>query len=171
MAGAGRIARGGLPLPVVKMPDGEQPPYVLCSRHADGEIAIATIPRNLGENNRLALSFPLADISLDTGPLNRPIGIFGRYASLTLITTSDLAGRRILAQDLAGNTPVDITPQVIIAPGRLTIPGPILHRVGLMAARPGDISDPGLVLVVEGLTRFVPKQPMKPNIVSAGAGR
>ena len=39
-----RIARGGLPLPTVTMPDGKEPPYVLCSRHSDGEIAVATIP-------------------------------------------------------------------------------------------------------------------------------
>jgi hypothetical protein len=40
------------------------------------------------------------------------IGIFGEYASLTLITPSTLSDKRILAQDLAGNTPVDITSDV-----------------------------------------------------------
>jgi len=147
-----RIARGGLPLPAVTLPDGKEPPYVLCSRHADGEIAIATIPRNLGANNRLALTFPLADVSLDIGELSRPIGIFGRYASLTLITPTNLAGKRILAQDLAGKMPVDITADVKLGDGTLTIPGAVIHRVGLMAAKPGDVSDPGLVLVVEGVT-------------------
>ena len=33
-----------------------------------------------------------------------------------------------------------------------------------MAAKPGDVSDPGLVLVVAGLTVFVPKKPMKPGM-------
>ncbi|MCX5684642.1 MAG: hypothetical protein NT049_13275 [Planctomycetota bacterium] len=158
-----RIARGGLPLPTVTVPDGKEPPYVLCCRHPDGEIAVATVPRNLDANGRANITFPLADVTLDAGELNRPVGIFGEYASLTLVTTSTLAGKRILAQDLAGQTPVDITGEVKVDGGRLTIPGAVIHRVGLMAAKPGDVSDPGLVLAVEGLTKFVPKQPMKPG--------
>jgi hypothetical protein len=74
-----------------------------------------------------------------------------------------LKGKRILAQDLAGDMPVDVTAEVKWADGKLTIPGTVLKRVGLMAAKPGDKSDPGLVLAVEGLTRFVNKTPMKPN--------
>jgi len=154
-----RIARGGLPLPVVKVPAGSEPPYVLCSRHPDGEIAIATIGRVLGKD----VTIPLADVTLEVGELNRPIGIFGAYTSLTFVTTSALAGKRILAQDLAGQTPVDITSEVKVSDSRLTIPGAVIHHVGLMAAKAGDISDPGLVLAVEGLTQFIPKPPMKPN--------
>jgi hypothetical protein len=160
-----RIARGGLHLPMVTMHDGSnKPPYVLCSRHPDGEIAVATIPRNPGENGRPKLIFPLADVTLEIGELNRPIGIFGEYASLTLATPTDLAGKRILAQDLAGNTSTDITAEVKAEQGKLTIPGAVIHRVGLMAAKPGDISDPGLVLVVAGLTKFAEKKPMKPGM-------
>ncbi|MCX7008766.1 MAG: hypothetical protein NTY53_16210 [Kiritimatiellaeota bacterium] len=155
-----RIARGGLPLPEVLMPTGGEPPYVVCARHPDGEIAIATAGRKLDEY----FSQPCVDITLDIGTLERPIGIFGEYDSLTLITTNALAVQKILAQDLAGSTPVDITSEIKLDGGRLTIPGAVLHRVGLMAAKPGDISDPGLVLAVEGLTRFAPKQPMKPDM-------
>lgn len=158
-----RITRGGLPLPTVVVPDGKDPPYVLCSRHPDGEIAITTVARNLGANNRATLTFPLADVTLNAGALDRPIGIFGEYASLTLTTTSALQGTRILAQDLAGTAPVDITGDVKIANGRLIIPGAVIHRVGLMAAKAGDVSDPGLVLVVDGLTHFIAKPPMKPG--------
>lgn len=150
-----RVARGGLPLPIVT---GENPPYVLCSRHPDGEIAIATAPRK----TRSGEVINPADITLDVGELNRPIGIFGKYGSLTLLTTSPLAGKRILAQDLAGQTPVDITGEVTLSDGRLMLPGAVIQRVGLMAAKPGDISDPGMLLVIEGLTKFIPKTPMKP---------
>jgi hypothetical protein len=122
-------------------------------------MAIATIPRR---TRRGAVINP-ADITLEVGELNRPVGVFGEYGTLALATTSKLAGRRILAQDLAGRTPVDITAEVKLDGGRLTIPGEVIRRVGLMAARPGDISDPGLVLVVDGLTRFVPKKPMTPH--------
>ena len=102
-------------------------------------------------------------MTVSGGKLDRPVGIFGEYASLTLVTTSALAGKRILAQDLAGKTPVDITHEVKVSDGRLTIPGVVIHRVGLTAARPGDVSDPGLVLAVDGLTRFIPKPPMRPG--------
>ena len=142
------------------VPAGSEPPYVLCSRHANGEIAIATIGRAVDNED---VVIPRADVRLEVGELDRPVGIFGEYASLTFVTTSPLAGKRILAQDLAGKTPVDITREVKVSDGRLTIPGAVIHRVGLMAARPGDISDPGLVLAVEGLTQIMPKKPMKPG--------
>jgi len=158
-----RITRG-LPLPVVTVPDAGELPYVLAARHLDGEIGVATIPRNLGVDGRRTMTYPRADVVLDVGPLDRPLGIFGRYRSLTLVSTSDLAGKRILAQDLAGDTPVDITADVHVDGSRLTIPGEVIHRVGLMAATPGDISDPGLVLAVKGLTTFGPDRPMKPGM-------
>jgi hypothetical protein len=158
-----RIARGGLPLPTVTMPNDKEAPYVLCSRHPDGEISIATIARKTPRGEILNP----ADIALEIGELNRPIGIFGEYASLTFVTTSQLAGKRILAQDLAGKTPVDITTEVKFADRKLTIPGAVIHRVGLMAAKPGDISEPGLVLAVEGLTEFIPKKPMTSHHLDA----
>jgi hypothetical protein len=132
---------------------------VLCSRHPDGEVAVATIGRNQGKT----VVIPLADITLEVGALDRPVGIFGEYASLNLATTSALAGKRILAQDLAGLTPVDITSEVTVSDGRLTIPGAVIHRVGLMAAKPGDSSDPGLVLAIPGLTKLIPKPAMTPG--------
>jgi len=164
-----RIARGGLPLPVVRMPEGQEPPYVLCARHPDGQIAVATIARNLGAGQKAAPTVPLADVTVNAGELNRMVGIFGEYASLTLVTPSALAGKRILAQDLAGATPVDITGAVQVHDGQLTIPGAVIHRVGLMAAKPGDISDPGLVLAIEGLTTFVPLPAMTPGRNAAPA--
>jgi hypothetical protein len=158
-----RMTRGGVPLPEVKMADGSGPPHVLASRHLDGEIAVATIPRNFEVNGSRSMTFPLADVVIDIGDgLNRPVGIFGKYRSLTLISTHKLTGKRILAQDLAGDSPTDITDQVQIKRGRLTIPGAVIDRVGLMASTPDDISDPGLVLVVEGLSEYVPKRPMHP---------
>jgi hypothetical protein len=124
------------------------------------------VARNLGDNGRAKITFPLADVTLDIGTFARPVGVFGEFASLTLVTTNELAGKKILAQDLAGTTPADITADVKIDGGRLTIPGATLHRVGLLAAKPGDLSDPGLVLAVEGITQFSAKKPMKPG--SAG---
>jgi len=165
-----RIARGGLPLPTVTMPTGGEPPYVVCCRHPTGEIAVASIPRHLTINGRNQVMTPLADVTIAAGVLSGAIGIFGEFASLTLRTTSDLAGKRIRAQDLAGDTPVDITAEVQIGTGTLMIPGAVLKRVGLMAAKPGDLSDPGVILVIDGLTPVTVKPPMKPGMfIGAGA--
>jgi hypothetical protein len=159
-----RIARGGLPLPEVTLPDGGgEPPYVVCARHPEGPIAVATIPRRLANGGRAALVFPRASVTLDVGRLDRPIGIFGDYASLTLRSGSDLSGRRILAQDLAADACVDVTAEVQVRGGDLTIPGEVIRRVGLQAATAGDVSDPGLVLAIDGLTEFVRQSRMKPG--------
>jgi hypothetical protein len=173
-AAPARIARGGLPLPTVIAPDGNPLPFVFCSRFPEGEIAVATIGRCLGEpapsgrfKGMRALTTPAAAVTLEAGELNRPIGVFGEYASLTFVTSSNLEGKRILAQDLAGKNPVDITGEVKVEKGKLTIPGSVIHRVGLMAGKPDDLSDPGLVLAIQGLTQFIPKPPMTPAQASA----
>ena len=166
-----RIARGGMPLPTVAMPDGGEPPYVLCCRHPTGEVAVATIPRSIAVDGRDRVVIPPADVTVEAGTLAGAVGIFGTFASLTLRTTADLTGRRILAQDLAGDEPVDITREVTVAPGALTIRGAVLERVGLMAATPGDISDPGLVLAVEGVTVIEPKPAMRPGMFTRAAPR
>ena len=157
-----RIARGGLALPEVGMPDGGEPPYVVCARHPGGEVALATAPRHLAIGGRSRLVFPRADVTLAVGALDRPVAVFGVYASVTLRTTVPWAGHRLLAQDLAGHTAVDITGDVTVRDGAVTIPGAVLERVGLMAAKPGDVSDPGLVLAVEGLTDLAAAPPMRP---------
>ena len=59
-----------------------------------------------------------------------------------------MAGQRVLAQDLAGDTPQDITRLVRVSGTRVTIPGTVIDRIGRSAATPGDKSDPGLVLVL-----------------------
>jgi hypothetical protein len=64
-----------LPLPRVSVPEGKDAPYVLGSRHPDGESAVATISRNPGAKGRPRLVFPLADVALDVGELTRPVGM------------------------------------------------------------------------------------------------
>lgn len=120
------------------------------------------IPRHLAIGGKAGVIFPLTDVTIDVGNLDRPVGIFGCYSSISLSTTCDLTGKQIFAQDLAGNTPIDISSEVKIETNRIIIPGSVIQRVGLMAAKPNDISDPGLVLAVKGHTIFGVKKPMKP---------
>lgn len=70
------------------------------------------------------------------------------YHFLTLSFDKSMPGHRILAQDLAGDSPQDITQLVHISGSQIMIPGVVIDRIGRSAATPGDKSDPGLVLVI-----------------------
>jgi len=138
-AAPARIARG-MPLPEVS---ADEPPYVVASRHPNGAVAVATLPRT---GARRGLYYPLAGVSIDVDKVDALIGVFGSYAQLTLQFGRSVAGRRVLAQDLAAETPVDITALVHFGDSSVTLPGTVIQRAGLLAAAPGDLSDPGLVL-------------------------
>jgi hypothetical protein len=137
-----RISRG-LPLPQVTS-EGE-PPFVLAGRFPNGAVAVATQGRTLEGTNWF---FSPTDVTVQLGSANGPISIFGHYRSLTLQYAAPVGDVRILAQDLAGEQAEDITSQVIIKANTLTLPGALIEKVGLRAASPGDLSDPGLVLVI-----------------------
>jgi hypothetical protein len=138
-----RVTRG-LPLPEVKC-DGELP-FVLASRNPNGAVSVASIGRVFHDQGYVT---PKADVTLNTGPLDAPVGIFGYFDSLTLVTDAPLGDVTIMAQDLAGDVATDITERVTLDGNRLIIPGAVIEEIGLSAAAPGDLSDPGLVLVVE----------------------
>jgi hypothetical protein len=77
------------------------------------------------------------------------VGIFGHYASLTLRLPEPLAGRTVWVQDLAGETAVDATAAVQMDDRRLVLSGAWIDQAGTVAASPGDISGPGLVLALK----------------------
>lgn len=82
--------------------------------------------------------------------------MFGYFEELTLILTDTLNTKnyRVLAQDLAGDSPVNITKKIKIKDNRVTIPGELLSRIGLMKASKYDCSDPGLVIQIFRNTPF-----------------
>ena len=106
----------GLPLPLVKIK--KERPFVVASRHPDGAVSIATLGRF---SDRHGYQIPLAVITQQVGTIPSAIGIFGRYQSLTFVFDESLAGKHILAQDMAGLQARDITSQVIIRKNQLTI--------------------------------------------------
>lgn len=135
-----RIARG-MDLPDVSL-SGE-PPFVVASRHPNGAVAVATLPRiQTGKGIHL----PLARVSLDIGDAARPVGIFGRYRTLKLRLSRELVQRRVWAQDLAGNKATDVTAEVQKQGTSIILKGDLINRVGLAASSPDDVSNPGLVL-------------------------
>jgi hypothetical protein len=137
-----RVSRG-LPLPAVAS-EGE-PPFVVAGRFPNGAVAVATQGRTLEGKNWF---FSPTDVTVQLGSASGPIGIFGRYRSLTLQYAAPLGEVRISAQDLAGEQAEDITSQAIIRGNTLILSGTLIDKVGLRAATPGDLSDPGLVLVI-----------------------
>jgi hypothetical protein len=68
---------------------------------------------------------------------------------LTLHMPEPLGGRAVWVQDLAGDSAVDVTAALEIDDLRLVIPGELIEREGTRAATTGDLSAPGLVLVLK----------------------
>lgn len=89
------------------------------------------------------------DICIEAENNSHPVGIFGRYKSLTLKFNNDLTGSKVYAQDLAGNAATDIINQVTIKRNTLLLPGTVVSRIGLSAASPEDVSVPGMVMVLK----------------------
>ncbi len=145
-----RITRGGLPLPTVKV-NGDEPPFVIASRHPNGALTIATLGRTVcaSPTDRKYWT-PLAEITLDAGKLTGPIGVFGHFQSLTLTFDSPMTGRTILAQDILDTREKNITSQVTIKGITVTLPGRLIDQIGLAKADPGDKSDPGMVISISG---------------------
>ena len=138
-----RVSRR-MPLPVVDDTTALRP-FVLASRYPGGAVAVAAIGRGTGRGY-VSKEVP---VTVEVGSWNIPVGLFGRFGKVTLVFSSPLPEEaRVLAQDLAGDIPVDITPEVEIEGCRMVVPGQVIRRVGLMAATEGDLSDPGLVLEV-----------------------
>ena len=121
-------------------------PYVMASKFPGGAAAIATEGRvTPGES----WQHPRADITLRELELDKPVGIFGHYKSLTLVFEENLPdGAKVYAQDFLAEQAEDITKKVRIEGKMMVIPGEIIDRIGTSAASKGDISAPGLVLKV-----------------------
>ena len=174
------VARGGLALPsVVQVQDvhaGEDtyaPPFVVATRFPNGATSVTaigrTFPLPLGwvAQNRSAVT-----VELGQSPENATVGIFGRFATLSLVfTTLPLSSSlAVWAQDLTNATnALDISSDVSWGtssttgttgttgtngtPGTKTltliIPGGVIDRIGTLGrSRADDVSPPGLVLKV-----------------------
>lgn len=138
----------GMDLPVVETSEGSLP-YVVASRHPNGNVSVATLGRvsdKLGGFRNVE-----ANVSIKTGPSDakQRIGVFGYYKTLTLMTGKDMTGTRVMAHDLLLEAPVDITSYVTIEKERIVIPGNVLRTIGLAGRTANDCSEPGLVMWFE----------------------
>jgi hypothetical protein len=139
-----RVARG-MDLPEVIL-EGE-PPYVICSRHPNGAVAVVSMPR---VSSPRQIYSPLAQVSIRMEDPFVPIGIFGHFQSLRINFDQRVPvnGLQIMGQDLVSDRAVDISSQVQIKHDHLLIPGEVISRIGLLAAGQGDLSEPGMVLQI-----------------------
>lgn len=142
-AAPARISRR-MPLPEVECTSDEAP-FVAASTYPNGAIAVATLERGIIHRSYT----PEAIVTIEAGAQDAPIGIFGAYSALRIKYAEPIPAKaRVLAQDLKGKKPVDITAEVEIKDNVLTISGDVIRKVGLMAATPGDKSEPGLVMTI-----------------------
>ena len=133
------VVTRGLPLPEVTGETGEVP-YVLASRHPNGALAVSALPVL---DQRRGSYTPRASISLEaTLEPGVPLAVFGEVGSLTLRDGTD-AGR-VLVQDLLGGKATDVTAWCRRTSGRLTLPGPLLAKIGRAGNPDGDDSQPGV---------------------------
>jgi hypothetical protein len=120
-------------------------PFVYACRFPGGAVAIGVQERtHPGRDWYL----PDARVTLNAGGATRLFGIFGNYEQLTLRSASIRPGVRVIAQDLAGEMPVEITAQVQVADDAIHLKGSTLREIGLGSRTPGDLSSPGLVVAL-----------------------
>ena len=133
----------GMPLPEVTS-EGLAP-FVLSSRNPNGATSIAVLPRSINGE----LKTPIADIEIDIAKISAPIGVFGKCNSLSLKLPYKPVFSNIYAQDLLGNSAIDITQSVEVFENTLVFGGDLLEKVGLSCGTKDDSSDPGLVLQIQ----------------------
>lgn len=141
--GAPACVTRNVPIPEVKA-DGDKP-FVFATRFPNGAVAIAAQERTQIDK---AWYMPDCEVTLSVSDAPGPFGVFGYFTALTLISDRPLQGRRILAQDLAGDEAFDISNGVQIREKSLRIPGEVIRQVGLHNATARDISAPGLVISI-----------------------
>ena len=89
----------------------------------------------------------LKNVTIEGKEWSAPLGLFGRFEEVNVVyPAAPNRNVKVLAQDLAGDTPVDVTSEVTISGNRLSIPGKLIQRIGLMSATEGDLSEPGMIV-------------------------
>ena len=136
----------GVALPIVAC-EGE-PPFVVASRNPHGATAVATLPRCVDDKTL----YPPADVTLGVQDGDQPIGVFGKFRTLTLRFSHALASPRVSAQDLLADEAQDITQRVKVSDHAIILDGELISEVGRAAATAQDPSGPGLILKLETQT-------------------
>ena len=131
-----------MPLPIVEDTCSSRP-FILASLYPNQAIALSAIGRTLGRDY---IEHPVT-VTIHGKEWTAPIGLFGYFKEVSIIYPYIPDKKvKVIAQDLAGDRPVDFSRKVRIEGNRLIIPGKIIRKIGLMNATPGDLSAPGMVI-------------------------
>lgn len=141
--GAPAILARNIELPKVST-EGEKP-FVFAARFPGGAVAVGAQERTRPGQGWF---MPRCEVMVHAGDAPGPFGIFGEFDKITLNFDKMPAGRRVVAQDLAGDEPVDITSRVEFNRRQLRLSRSLLREVGLRSRTPGDLSSPGLVVTL-----------------------
>jgi hypothetical protein len=141
--GAPACISRNIALPEVKA-KGDKP-FVFATRFQNGAVAVAAQERTQPFK---AWYMPACDVTLNVSDARGPFGAFGYFDSLTLVFERQIQGKRILAQDLAGDEVIDVTHEVLARGTSLGVPGRVIRQVGLHNRTAGDLSAPGLVIEI-----------------------
>ena len=133
-----RIALG-MELPEV-VPLNTDAPRVICSRHPNGAVAIATLSVTTPSEG---IHTPPATVRIDIPAGTETIGVFGQFHALELRGVQ-AAGWTF--RDLAGGKSVAPETQTYPIPGGFGIPGAVLDKIGMAMNPPGDVSYPGVLM-------------------------
>lgn len=137
-----RISRN-MPLPVVETTESELP-YVICSRHANGAVAVASLPRVSVEKGK---HFPRCRATIAIGDGQVPIAVFGQFEQVCLkFGNSSGDAKRVWAQDLLKDEAVDITDRVVWENQTMVLSGSLIDTLGGTSTGPED--SPGLVIQI-----------------------
>ena len=86
---------------------------------------------------------PLCQVKLHVGNAPGPFGVFGEYDRLTLTFDNPPRGKHILARDLPGDEPIDITAIVKFDEASVYLSGDVLRQAETRHRTPGDVSSRG----------------------------
>jgi hypothetical protein len=140
------IVARNMPLPAVEADDLQ--PYVCATTYLNGATGIATEGRVLPDDRWVE---PRARVIVDIRDASRPIGIAGRYETLTLRFAGDLSGvNHIWAQDLLADSSHDILAEVVVSTSTIRIHGTLIDRIGTEVGDHGDLSVPAMVIQLAG---------------------
>lgn len=123
----------------------QEKPFVFAAKFPNGAVAVGIQERT---RSGQGWYMPAASTELNVGEAPGPFGIFGCCSSLQLVFSRPIADRRILVQDLMSDAAHDVTPQVRIDGNRLELTESQMRSFGLSGATKGDLSSPGMVLVL-----------------------
>lgn len=142
------IMARNMELPKVE-PTTSEFPFVMATTYPNGPVCIATEGRVKPTDEWY---YPKVTVSVNIKDAKHPIGVFGYYEKLILVVDQPLNEiKHIWAQDLLADESIDIKDEVMKEGNTIVIPGALIEKIGTQEATEGDISAPGLVLMIDAL--------------------